>query len=143
MGNFTYLCQRNNTKQMHTLFKQFLTSKNIDFKNDVEEQITFQLGGFNYLFICEKSDVNYFRIILPNVFQIVAEREKYEKLINEINHKFKVAKTYITGNDMIWIAAEQFVYSNENIDFLFERCVVLLRLITEQFRNDIKAISND
>ena len=103
----------------------------------------FLLDNLYYLFIFDKSDPNYFRLILPNIFKIEGEKAPYENLVNNLNQKFKVAKTVITEDGMIWTSAEQFVYSNEGSDFLFERCVVLLKLVTEQLRDSIKDLNHD
>ena len=96
-----------------------------------------------YLFVYDKSDPNYFRLILPNIFKIETNRPVYENLVNNLNQRFKVAKSYITEDGTIWTSAEQFVYSNEGADFLFERCIVLLKLVTEHLRELIKDLNHD
>lgn len=144
MKKFNYLCQRNKTLHMLTQFKQYLANKGITPSNtDIEEQLMFLYDELYYLFVYDKSDPNYFRLILPNIFKIETETPAFEKLVNELNQKFKVAKTFITEDRMIWTSAEQFVYSNDGADFLFERCVVLLQLVTEQLRKSIKDLSHD
>lgn len=140
----SYLCNINQQTKMLTQFKQYLANKGITpSTTDVEEQLMFLHDNLHYLFIFDKSDPNYFRLILPNIFKIEGEKTPYENLVNNLNQKFKVAKTVITEDGMIWTSAEQFVYSNEGADFLFERCVVLLKLVTEQLRDYIKDLSHD
>ena len=124
-------------------FKQYLETKGIKPTTEIEGQITFQFDGLYYLFVYEKSDPNYFRLILPNVFKVEDNRDKYDVLVNEINQRFKVAKTYITSEDMIWIAVDQFIYSREGIDLMFEQCIALLKIVIDYFRVEQNNISHD
>lgn len=128
---------------MLSQFKQYLGTKGIIPITEAEGQITFLLDGLYYLFIYEKTDPNYFRIILPNIFKIEGEKSKYASLVNDLNQRYKVAKTYITDNDMIWIAADQFIYSREGIDLMFERCITLLKIVIDYFRNQQSQLSHD
>lgn len=128
---------------MLSQFKQYLGTKGIIPITEEEGQITFLLDGLYYLFIYEKTDPNYFRIILPNIFKIEGEKSKYASLVNDLNQRYKVAKTYITDNDMIWIAADQFIYSSEGIDLMFERCITLLKIVIDYFRNQQSQLSHD
>lgn len=142
MDNYHYLRKRKTTFQMFTQFKQYLTSKGITPEEQLEEQITFLKDGLYYLFVYEKSDPNYFRIILPNVFRIenIENKNRYSSLVNDINQKFKVAKTYINTENMIWIATDQFVYSREGIELMFERCITVLKIVLDDFREQQKSI---
>ena len=108
-------------------FKQYLDTKGITPTKEVEEQITFLLDGLYYLFVYESSDQNYFRIILPNIFKVENDIVKYDSLVNSINQRYKVAKATLTKDGMVWISAEQYVYSREGIDYLFERCLAALK----------------
>lgn len=128
---------------MITQFKQYLSTKGITPTTDEEEQITFLFDGLYYLFVYENSDPNYFRIILPNVFKVESNKEKYVELVNDINQRFKVAKTYIATEGMIWIAVDQFIYSREGIDLMFERCLTLLRIVVNYFRDKQSNLSHD
>lgn len=124
-------------------FKQYLETKGIKPTTEVEGQITFLSNGLYYLFVYDSTDPNYFRIILPNVFKVEDNRDKYDILVNELNQRFKVAKTYITSEGMIWIAADQFIYSREGIDLMFERCIALLKIVIDYFRVEQNNISHD
>lgn len=115
-------------------FKQYLEAKGIKPTTEVDGQITFLYNGLYYLFAYDCSDPNYFRLILPNVFKVEDNRAKYDALVNDINQRFKVAKTYITSEDMIWITADQFIYSREGIDLMYERCIALLKIVIDHFR---------
>lgn len=143
MRKNNYLCNRKNKLQMLTQFKQYLDSKGITPTKEVEEQITFLLDGLYYLFVYESSDQNYFRIILPNIFKVENDTVKYDSLVNNINQRYKVAKATLTNDGMVWISAEQYVYSREGIEYLFERCIAALRGVVEFIKEQQSKLSHD
>lgn len=124
---------------MQSKFIQYLSSKNLAFQNNVEEQITFQSEGLNYLFVYDSSDPNYFRMLLPKIFEIAEDsaENKYSSIINEFNSTYKVVKAFISSDNQIWLSVEQFVYSEENIELLFERCVMLLKVTIKLFQQKV------
>jgi len=143
MRKYSYLCKRKYTFQMLTQFKQYLTTKGITPETEVEEQITFLYDRLYYLFVYEKSDPYYFRIILPNIYKIEDEKSKYDSLVNDLNQRYKVAKATISNEGMVWVSTEQFVYSREGIDLLFERCFAALKGVIEYFREQQSKLSHD
>lgn len=126
---------------MQSKFIQYLSSQNLAFQNKVEEQITFQSEGLNYLFVYDNSDPNYFRMLLPNIFEIAGDSAedkcKYGSIINEFNSTYKVVKAFISTDNQIWLSVEQFVFSAEKIELLFERCVMLLKVTIELFQKKV------
>lgn len=122
---------------MQSKFIQYLSSKNLAFQNNVEEQITFQYEDLNYLFVYDNSDSNYFRMLLPNIFKIEGESDvdkcKYGSIINDFNTTYKVVKAFVLTENQVWLSVEQFIYSDEHIELLFERCVMSLKATIELF----------
>lgn len=137
-----YLCKVNTFRQMQSRFIQYLTLKNLTFQNNVEEQISFQFDGLNYIFVYDNSDSNFFRLLLPNIYSIEKERSIYDILINDFNSMYKVVKAIITSQNQIWLSVEQFVYSEDNIDLLFERSVMLLKATIELFQKRINEVDS-
>lgn len=120
-------------------FKQYLSTKGISIESEAEEQLTFSDGGLNYIFISEKSDPNYFRLILPGILKPEGDKLKSYEMMNTSNQKFKVAKLTIAADGLIWANIEQFVYSNEGVDLLFDRCFGVLKGIFFSVNQDIPA----
>lgn len=143
MRNNHYLCGRKKKFQMLAQFKQYLVSKGVTPKTEIEEQITFLLDGLYYLFVYEKSDQNYFRIILPNIFKVENDNSKYDSLVNNLNQRYKVAKATISKEGMVWVSTEQFVYSREGIDYIFDRCFAALRGVVEYIKEQQSKLSHD
>lgn len=64
--------------------------------------ISFTNNELFYIFVHDKNDPYYFRLILPNVLPIQENRYDVLDRINDGNTKFKVAKSVII-NDNVWI----------------------------------------
>lgn len=127
MRKSSYICIRKNKLQMQSKFIQYLSSKNLAFQNNVEEQITFKYENLNYLFVYDSSDSNFFRLLLPNIYSIENNTNECNEIVNNFNYTYKVVKAIVTSTNQIWLSVEQFVYSEENIELMFERCVMLLK----------------
>lgn len=122
---------------MLSAFKKYLNIKGIDIQKEDDITISFTFNGLFYIFVHDKNDPYYFRLILPNVLHIQEKGNRSSILdrINDGNTKFKVAKSLII-NDNVWISIEQFVYSMERINDLFERSLILLQTYINDFREE-------
>ena len=56
------------------------------------------------------------------------------QLVNSMNLKFKVAKSYIVEDKNVWISVESFVYSMSNIDELFDRIFILYEVVLNEYK---------
>lgn len=121
---------------MLSAFKNYLIHKGITIQKEGETTISFSNEGLNYIFVFDKNDPFYFRLILPNVLRINDNRNEILDKINDENTKFKVAKSVIINNN-VWISVEQFVYTFEKINNLFERSLIVLRTYINDFREEI------
>ena len=120
---------------MLSAFKKYLNIKGIDKQKEDDITISFTFNGLFYMFVHDKNDPYYFRLILPNVLHIQGNRFSILDRINDGNTKFKVAKSVII-NDNVWISIEQFAYSMERINDLFERSLILLQTYINDFREE-------
>lgn len=132
-----YFCKENKKQYMLSAFKKYLNIKGIDIQKEDDITISFTFNGLFYIFVHDKNDPYYFRLILPNVLHIQEKGNRSSILdrINDGNTKFKVAKSLII-NDNVWISIEQFVYSMERINDLFERSLILLQTYINDFREE-------
>lgn len=126
---------------MLSLFKKFLQSKGLE-SNEASEIISFENNSYNYLFVHDKNDPYYFRLILPNILkdkgQTFGDKNIIE-IINSMNAKYKVIKFTKNDSQDVWISVEQFVYSYEKIDELFDRSISVLEVVIEEFKKTISA----
>ena len=110
---------------MKTLFKQYLSNKNIDFKIESLNVISFIYRQHHYLMIHEEEDPNYFCICLPDVEDSNSITDDIRTKMNQISREYKVAKL-IEVDDHVWITAETFVFNYVGIQSLFDRLISLL-----------------
>lgn len=90
------------------------------------------------MFVFDESDPFYFRLILPNVFEVTeANRQDMYETINRMNTEIKAAKATIINN-AVWVSIEQFVYSRDKIDELFNRAIAVLEAFVNRFRSENK-----
>ena len=119
---------------MITDFTHFLSSMGIEPKEITDETISFEYNGLSYLFVSDKSDPYYIRLILPNIENINNANEiNVYKNINQYNNKFKAVKMSVVGNS-IWLSIEQFLYSRENSNNLFFRLMKILETVITDYR---------
>lgn len=124
---------------MLTLFQSYLSSIGVNVKEGNDTTISFENNELQYLFMVDNADPYYFRLLLPNVVSVSEEnKSKITQLVTASNAKFKVAKAIIL-NDNVWISAEQFVYSKDNINDLFNRVLHLLETFIGDFRKELKS----
>jgi len=100
------------------------------------ETLSFSLNNLNYLFQWQEQDLNYFRIALPNVDspQLSTERTG---IINQLVAGYKVAKAITMNDGNLWLVAESFIYSSDNVDKLFARMIYLLGQIFDEYRTKV------
>lgn len=55
-------------------------------------------------------------------------------MVNSINLKFKVAKSFIVEDKNVWISVESFVYSMSNMDELFDRIFILYEVVLNEYK---------
>ena len=109
--------------------------KYISYKES--ETLSFSLNNLNYLFQWQERDPNYFRFALPNIENAPIGNDRLA-IINELIASFKVAKAITIEGGNLWLVAETFVYSSENIESLFARMIFLLGQIIEEYRNKVR-----
>ena len=111
---------------MRTLFKQYLSNKNIEFTIENQNVISFKYRQHHYLMIYnETEDPNYFCICLPDVDASNSITDQIRAKMNQISREYKVAKLIEVGSQ-VWITAESFVFNYVGIRDLFDRMVSLL-----------------
>ncbi len=119
-------------------FKDYLSSSNIDIIKEDQTGISFEYGGFKYLFVVDENDPFYFRLILPNVLSInTGDQSVIYEVINVINKNYKAVKVFVNDDANIWISVEEFIYSKENIYDLFKRIIELLKIVIADFKAKI------
>ena len=115
---------------MKEKFENFLKQKTITTEDIGENTLVFQNGNLYYVF--QWDDDAYFRIILPNIDK---SNDNTLKIARDIERDFKVVKI-IDVNDDLWIVAESYVASSENLENLFETLLNLTQVVFNYYKNE-------
>ena len=108
---------------------------NEGYKHEIDQDgdIHFKYEG-KHLYFTPDDDEGYFRLIMPNVYDVDGDRMKVLEACTTICRKYKVAKAYIV-NDRVWVAIEIFVDSTPEINDFFERaCNILIKCHEEIYK---------
>lgn len=118
-------------------FRRFIASHpNVSNNKDRETGLAFKYDDLVFLFDSFDDDPYYFRISIPHVFEITDDNRNWIiKEMNELSIRFKVARLVILDR-YVWALADGFVYSDENIDFLYKRTLQCLKSIYDELKND-------
>lgn len=116
---------------MKTEFRDFTQAKGVKTEAVSEGVYVFEYKDLHWVFMYEEEATpQYFRLLLPRVGGRLTLNEQtvIENVTNRImalNFQYKVVKAAIVQEDSndkyIWIAFEQYVYSNDRLGDLFER----------------------
>ena len=117
-------------------FESFLNENNISYEYVESDIIAFSYKELNFIFAIDTTDDNYVRIILPKTTEI-KDKAKFttDKLIT-LNSNLKVAKFEII-EDSVWISAEAFVFSVENIAILYQKLIDMLVFAIDELYKQI------
>lgn len=125
-------------KRLGHSFREFLNNRNdFDVQNNSSEfSMEFSYNGLNFGFETYESDPFYFRLFLPRIFMVDdSTRDWVNRELIKLAGGVKVAKSIIV-DDAVWGNVDQYVYSDDNLEDLFMRCIETLRTLFEEFRND-------
>lgn len=128
-------------------FINFLKNKSIEASSIDLESISFNYNGLNYVFTHEKADPFYFRILLPRVYKLEDDAQRWEKFMNDLNWRYRVVKAYElkedTNENIIWLSFEQYVYTEDNVNRLFDKAIESLKVVYEAFVEEVKNQNTD
>ena len=137
MNKNGYLCLKQNGKKMCNELRKFLgILPNASIIKDSDGIISFSYNDLKFLFVSDNEDVNYIRLMLPNVADVKAiKTEKaYFDIINDYNNNYKAVKISVIDNS-IWMSIEQFVFSKDGVNDLFLRMITILSAVIKEFRD--------
>ena len=121
------------------LFMRFLREEGFRPKIDEDDDIVFKCEGKSYYIEASESDESYFRLILPNFWQIDTPEEERHALVvmSEVNAEIKVAKIY-QRKDSIHATVEMFIDPMEGFKQVFPRCLGCIQATIAAFSEKMK-----
>lgn len=104
-----------------------------------EYGIDFKCEGRAYAFIYEDNDDQFFRLMMPNIFDVTDEnRDVVLKALNETNSNMKVVKAYTPIPQAVWVSFEVLVDSTPVLDDIVPRAIGMLRTGQQVFYEAIQ-----
>ena len=107
------------------LVKNWLSSEGYKYEVDSDGDIRFRYQGVNLFFTADESDPLFFRIIMPNIYELKGDRVKVLEAINSTCAERKVLKAFVV-NDRLWLAIEILIDTTPDIEDFCERCCDML-----------------
>lgn len=98
--------------------------------------IAFKIEGFNYLFFKDEDDEQYFRLMMPAIFEVTEDNEDtIMRVMNEVNSNIKVVKLYTMDMEddkgkketSVWVAFEILADSTPELGDIVPRAINLLQ----------------
>ena len=120
------------------LMKQYLQEEGFCPKED-EYGIDFKCEGRSFVFLYDSDDEQYFRLMMPNVFEVTEEnRDAVLRALNETHAGVKVVKAYTPIPQAVWIGFEVLVDSTPVLTDLVPRGLSMLRTAQQTFYEEIQ-----
>lgn len=108
------------------LVRDYLSSEGFRHDVDSDGDIHFKFEGMSMFFTQDKNDPQFFRIIVPNLYELENNRVKVLEAINAVARDTKVLKAFLV-EDKLWLSVELFLDSTPELEDFFPRCMGLLK----------------
>ena len=113
--------------------------------------IAFKSEGINYLYFKDPEDEQYFRLLLPAIFEVTEDNEDtIMRVMNDINGSLKVVKLYTMEleddegkqNTSVWVAFEILADSTPELKDIVPRAINLLLNARLAFLARLEEVAN-
>ena len=100
-----------------------------------KDAITFNKDGLHFIFIHNKEkDPNYFELVLPYIDDFDKSNTRQFNKIATMTKDYKTGKVIITAGNRVNLTFEQYVFSYENLNKLFEQGIGCLEAMIKDYR---------
>ncbi len=104
-----------------------------------EYGLAFKCEGLNFIFFYDEDDGQYFRLMMPGIFDVTEENLPAVLLaMNKVNSEMKVVKAYTPVPDAVWIGFEVIVDSTPVLADFVPRGINMLRAAQRKFYEAIQ-----
>lgn len=101
--------------------------------------IAFKCEGLNFLFFYDADDDQYFRLMMPGIFDVTEENLSAVLMaLNKVNSEIKVVKAYMPVPDEVWLGFEVLVDSTPVLADFVPRGINMLRAAQRRFYETIQ-----
>ena len=130
-------------REREKIILKYLKEQGYHAKVDKDGDIVFKCESMNLAILVDDNDEDFFRLILPNFWEIESEGELDHVLLasSEINHEIKLIK--ITTSDMETHASvEMLLTSAQDIAKIFEKSLRCIQHATYKFAEKKREVAN-
>ncbi|MDR2518386.1 MAG: YbjN domain-containing protein [Spirochaetaceae bacterium] len=124
--------------QLQTMYLTYLREQGYQPSVDSDGDIQFKAEGGTFFIIVDADDLQSFRMLYPNFWEIesLSEKAKVYEVVNYINRTTKVAKVFMnTRGDDVSMDANIFIQKPEDFKIHFRRMLNLLISERREFRD--------
>lgn len=104
-----------------------------------EYGLAFKCEGLNFVFFYDEDDDQYFRLMMPGIFDVTEENFPAVLLaMNKVNSELKVVKVYTPVPDEVWAGFEVIVDTTPVLADFVPRGIAMLRAAQRKFYDAIQ-----
>lgn len=120
---------------LYSLMREFLMKRGINAREEKAGSLSFSVNGLN--FICDTTDTDpyFLRLQLPRINREDTQIDNLADDLQQLNRSFKVSKIVKGADGSLWVIADIFVYSTENINSVFERLIKAMTDMINDYYN--------
>lgn len=122
-------------ESLYYLMREYLKKSAIKAQDVGNGRLFFSVNGLNFIYDANESDPHFYRMALPQINRQNVVIQNLEQQIHQLNQNYKVTKIVRNNDGTLWILADAFVYSTENIEQLFVRHIQALMDMINEYRN--------
>ncbi len=130
--------------QLQELYVKYLREEGYLPKVDEDGDVQFKREGFTYFISVNENDLEFFGLMLPNIWEIASDEERLYALFacNEATANTKVAKAQVVG-DNVWISAEIFLERPEDFSKVLDRIFMSMDTALDTFVETMQKLSEN
>jgi len=119
--------------------------------HETEFGIAFKVEGFNFLYLKDDDDEQYFRLMMPAFFTVTEDNEETVlKVMNLVNNNIKVVKVYTMDMDdedgktetSVWAGFEILADSTPEVADIVPRALDLLKAARNVFLGKLEEMAD-
>lgn len=118
------------------LVKNFLSTEGYKYDVDSDGDVHFKYQGTNLFFTNNGADNEFFRIIMPGIYEVEGNRTKVLEAANIVTRDIKVVKAFLV-EDYLWLSIEMFIDSTPEVGDFFTRCCEILIAARQRLAQEI------
>ena len=107
------------------LVKEYLASEGYRYDIDSDGDLHFKIEGVNLYCTNNGNDEQFFRIIMPGIYEVENNRVKVLEACNKISRDYKVLKAFLV-EDRLWLTVEMFMDSTPEVGDFIQRISSIL-----------------